>query len=1040
MPKLKCALCTHRVLPGPVDFVAHVRLAHCHRGAGPASGFECHYSSGSQLCAVLKDTAHFEAHVLNVHLACTTPDEPDVAAAAGGATWSVYDCTQNLPALLNDPGRKRGNDFFTKTWGDAFIEPQQVEPCKFLPVVKRASFEDYLERTKTRWQRRARNGQIQKPKEESSTIPAEKRKQKSPKKQPLELTIEQVPSIFFKPNFDLSDPETFTAVLGCAEEVKEVKEKFSPIRERHPKKISVNTNEHLSREGAVTNYNSGSNSNVSSSSALGETGRQAVQERLGQLTDLVEVRLIKHISQHSDAFFDALTSQDELADRMAATLSSITAMRQRIAEIEEQLVKEPLRVLQLHQRRQNILSVVDKLELMLNVHHAQPTIQVLLANCEFVGALDLIDTTNEILNQELKDVVCFRHLGHQLKEIENLILRILETDFKKYTAADLNRELNSGPQIKDLDQLRAVICGLLRLGKGPEMVRWYQEEATTALQAMVKQTQVEFAAEMTHEDIIRPEQQLEHLEISEWMTLLYRAFNNVEKLLLRIRAVYDLCLEILGAGQPTQTPGNDDEKKQHNKSPPHHEEGNGASTAVIEDGGQYLQSKSIMPKIIGLNGYPAGGSFSSLNEEGRIEDNPKMSPSLARMKQLSASRSSIASSRCSEELLSESERGRIEVQLSDMLLEASNAAHDACAKLVSAKSEDGSLDKVGSSDFVALCQGIESFSTKCEKVCKGRRGTGLRLALQSRANRFVTAYHDQHKDTLILVLENEPFKAVKVPQNLQNMLTSAIMCSSGILRMVKCDSRTDSTAIADTLSVNGEHFVVSGCALHLLKLLLEYCQSSLDIPMLAADLLTRLLDLLRHFNTATYRLVLGPATTRSFSGPTISKLLIASRSLELVERLIPYLRGHFERSLAKKQLFMVRHFAQMASDLREHSAQIETRVLSLAAEAVDAKLAEWVLKAPVPSNAFRGITSIVIAVNNSLSSTLPEDRGVELLKKCHQSFLPALRKHLLRLGVKPDGGPQHGMVIQELTFYAEILKRNGVPSIEFDGVWSNLYS
>lgn len=54
--------------------------------------------------------------------------------------------------------------------------------------------------------------------------------------------------IFFKPNFDLSDPETFTAVLGCAEEVKEVKEKFSPIRERHPKKISVNTNEHLSRE------------------------------------------------------------------------------------------------------------------------------------------------------------------------------------------------------------------------------------------------------------------------------------------------------------------------------------------------------------------------------------------------------------------------------------------------------------------------------------------------------------------------------------------------------------------------------------------------------------------------------------------------------------------------------------------------------------------------------------------------------------------------------------------------------------------------
>lgn len=60
---------------------------------------------------------------------------------------------------------------------------------------------------------------------------------------------------------------------------------------------------------------------------VGAAARQRVQERLGQLTDLVEIRLIKHISQHSDAFFDAMTSQDELADRMAATLSSITVMR-----------------------------------------------------------------------------------------------------------------------------------------------------------------------------------------------------------------------------------------------------------------------------------------------------------------------------------------------------------------------------------------------------------------------------------------------------------------------------------------------------------------------------------------------------------------------------------------------------------------------------------------------------------------------------------------------------------------------------------------
>lgn len=51
-----------------------------------------------------------------------------------------------------------------------------------------------------------------------------------------------------------------------------------------------------------------------------------------------------------------------------------------------------------------------------------------------------------------------------------------------------------------------------------------------------------------------------------------------------------------------------------------------------------------------------------------------------------------------------------------MLLDVCNAAHDACAKLVSAKTEDGSLDKMSSAEFVSLCQGVESFSLKCEKV------------------------------------------------------------------------------------------------------------------------------------------------------------------------------------------------------------------------------------------------------------------------------------------------------------------------------------
>lgn len=46
---------------------------------------------------------------------------------------------------------------------------------------------------------------------------------------------------------------------------------------------------------------------------------------------------------------------------------------------------------------------------MATVHQTQPTIQVLLASSDFIGALDLICTTQEVLSQELRGVYSFRY-------------------------------------------------------------------------------------------------------------------------------------------------------------------------------------------------------------------------------------------------------------------------------------------------------------------------------------------------------------------------------------------------------------------------------------------------------------------------------------------------------------------------------------------------------------------------------------------------------------------------------------------------------
>lgn len=48
--------------------------------------------------------------------------------------------------------------------------------------------------------------------------------------------------------------------------------------------------------------------------------------------------------------------------------------------------------------------------MMATVHQTQPTIQLLLSTSDFVGALDLISTTQEVLQQELAGIQSFRYI------------------------------------------------------------------------------------------------------------------------------------------------------------------------------------------------------------------------------------------------------------------------------------------------------------------------------------------------------------------------------------------------------------------------------------------------------------------------------------------------------------------------------------------------------------------------------------------------------------------------------------------------------
>ena len=105
-----------------------------------------------------------------------------------------------------------------------------------------------------------------------------------------------------------------------------------------------------------------------------------------------------------------------------------------MASVDENFVTGPLKIMKANQMKTNYVQVYNKvlsknftcfqnnlkselisfcrcffqLKLMATVHQTQPTIQLLLQTNDYVGALDLISTSQEVLSQELQGLVCFR--------------------------------------------------------------------------------------------------------------------------------------------------------------------------------------------------------------------------------------------------------------------------------------------------------------------------------------------------------------------------------------------------------------------------------------------------------------------------------------------------------------------------------------------------------------------------------------------------------------------------------------------------------
>ncbi|XP_077427214.1 vacuolar protein sorting-associated protein 54 isoform X2 [Vanacampus margaritifer] len=876
--------------------------------------------------------------------------------------WTVYSSKVNLPAALNDPRlAKRESDFFTKTWGVDFAETE-VMPSFCLSNVVPEHFSAYLQESAQRERIHQRCKTLCPIKDDIveavSSISTNQEKSRA--------ELDQVPKIFLKPDFALDEPSTFNAVLPWS------------------------------------HFNGGGGGGGGGRSSRDVASSKLLQEKLSHYLDVVEVSIARQISLRSEAFFHAMSSQHELRDRLKETQEAVAVLRRRTAAIDRVMCQGPLAALRAALTRNNCVKLHNKLKLMAAVHQTQPTVQLLLSTAEFVGALELIATTKEVLQQELQGVHSFRHLGSQLCELEKLIDKMMVEDFSMYARSELQRSLRDDTQLLEKERLQSLVFGLLRQRK-LDFLDIYGDEMMAAAKAIVSQCVAERLVSIDDIDtevVTKLAEQMRLMTFLQWFELLKDVFDCFLLFLHRMKAtlgvIRSVVLEVLESNQKISSV-----EKSHLEHQQPHEAlvtcGDVAELAYLTHDGPFISDA-----LHAANAHQARDATSSgmpAAESGSGEPN-------------------VMSNTAGDMMPSDLELKRVLNNIQELLHAASDVSHDRCVKILTARAKDGSLERISSAEFVDLSVAVESFAKATEELCD-RRSVSLRGALQSQADRFVHRFHEERKTKLSLLLDNERWKQAEVPAEFQELVDS--MADGTIALAARKATGGDDRKPGDFLLVKGRKYAVVGTVLLLIRIFLEYCQCVNDIPAVATDMLTRLADLLKHFNSRSCQLVLGAGALQVVGLKTITtkNLALASRCLQLVMFYIPVIRRHFESKLQPKHLSVLRHFDHITKDYNDHVAEIWAKLVAIMDSVFEKVLTKYEVKAPMPSSCFRHVCKQMVKMHEAINDLLPAEQTQMLFSRINGSLKMNLKRQLARLAVVNDGGPQHGLVVVDVAFYTE---------------------
>ncbi|KAF7722023.1 hypothetical protein EC973_003779, partial [Apophysomyces ossiformis] len=754
---------------------------------------------------------------------------------------------------------------------------------------------------------------------ESLTLDVDDRPSPPPRELPM---LENVPPIFFEPEFYLEDPRTFDAVC----------------------------------EGADIIGNSGPNPPISTNSIL--------QEKLSYYLDTVEVHLIREIENRSSSFFEALSNLQALHQQTVDCVSQIHSIRQKMKHIQDTECKDGLNVIRLQVRRRNLENLYDTIKTIHDIRSVQSTIQVLLGQGDYFAALDLIDETRLALegsndSVDFKAIRALVNFSSQLEETQKTVGIMMQHDFLSILLSDLSYKMETIDMelaekrlvgesrdesidrewTVDLDEEKELLeklmpsaMGLLRTGMIMTTLQGYKERLLVEVKDLVRKQYP------TAQDADVGQNQLAKL-------LKSMPFNSFFRMLLNLFAVLT----------------------------------------------EMIQRAAVYERVIS-----------------RLMDD--------------------CADRLSKDGLQESLqelRATIRKESSDIVFAAADLAHVRCGKMISYRSDQNAV--LNPTDFYRLSNVMQMFIQQCEVYC-GRTCFGLRGTVLSQQKSFVNHFHMERIKQEAQLIENEQWVSSEVPSDFQRIVDR--ICDGGISSFAEMHSEEKKEEErTKSLFVNGSSYFVVGCTLLIIKMFEEYLRCALNLEGMTTDIMQKLVELLKLFNSRVCQVILGAGAMRSAGLKNISAkhLALALQSLGVMVELIPSLKECLRRRMPAKHVVLLVEFDRIVNDYKDHQSEIHAKLVGIMNERLSVHIAA--MKEVVweeeddPNKSANGYMETLVRETMTLHKVLNrylKQRDLQtIMSQVFQSFTTQLSQEFNGLSIGSDRGKAR--VVKDAQFFTRRL-------------------